>query len=62
MYERFEKMRTDKGVTVADVSRATGITESTLSNWKKRGGKISIDNAVKLAKYFGTSVDALIAE
>lgn len=62
MYERFEKMRTDKGVTVADVSRATGITESTLSNWKKRGGNISIDNAVKLAKYFGTSVDALIAE
>ena len=56
MYEVFESLLELKGVTVADVSRATGISQSTLSNWKKRRNKISASNAEKLAEYFGVSV------
>ena len=56
MYEVFESLLELKGVTVADVSRATGISQSTLSNWKKRRNRISAANAQKLADYFGVSV------
>ena len=56
MYEVFENLLELKGVTVADVSRATGISQSTLSNWKKRRNRISAANAEKLAEYFGVSV------
>lgn len=56
MYEVFENLLELKGVTVAEVSRATGISQSTLSNWKKRRNKISAANAEKLADYFGVSV------
>lgn len=56
MYEVFESLLELKGVTVAEVSRATGISQSTLSNWKKRRNRISASNAEKLAEYFGVSV------
>jgi transcriptional regulator with XRE-family HTH domain len=56
MYEVFERLLEMKGVSVADVSRATGISQSTLSNWKKRRNRISASNAEKLANYFGVSV------
>ena len=35
MYEIFEKLLTEKKVKPIDVSRATGISASTLSDWKK---------------------------
>ena len=36
MYEIFRQLLKAKGLTVADVSKGTGISQSTLSNWKKR--------------------------
>jgi transcriptional regulator with XRE-family HTH domain len=56
MYEIFELLCQQKGVTVAEVSRSTGISQSTLSNWKKRRNNISAENAKKLADYFGVTV------
>ena len=59
MYEIFLRLCALKGVSPADVSRATGIRESTLSNWKVRGTKLSAKNATIIASYFGVSVDYL---
>ena len=36
MYEIFQLLLEQKGVSIADVSRETGIGLSTFSNWKKR--------------------------
>lgn len=60
MYDIFERLLRERGVTVADVCRATGIRQSTLSNWKKRGNKLSAKNAELIADYFGISVDYLM--
>ena len=60
MYEIFELLCQQKGVTVAEVSRSTGISQSTLSNWKKRRNNISAENAKKLADYFGVTVGYLM--
>ena len=60
MYDIYEKLLEAKGVTTADVCKATGISQSTMSNWKKRRNNISADNAKKLADYFGVTVGYLM--
>lgn len=60
MYEVFEMLCQQKGVTVAEVSRSTGISQSTLSNWKKRRNNLSAENAKKIADYFGVTVGFLM--
>lgn len=60
MYSIFETLLERDHVTVADVSRATGINQSTLSNWKRRNNLISGKNAQLIADYFGVSVDYLM--
>lgn len=60
MYEVFLKLLAKKGVTTADVSRATGINQSTFANWKKRNNLLSGKNAKLVADYFDVSVDFLM--
>ncbi len=61
MYDIYEKLLEIKGVTTADVCKATGISQSTMSNWKKRQNNLSAKNAQKVADYFGVSVDYLMS-
>lgn len=60
MYEVFEQLLQKFGVTTADVCKATGIGQSTMSNWKNRRNLISGKNAQLIADYFGVSVDFLM--
>ena len=60
MYEVFEQLLQKFGVTTADVCKATGIGQSTMSNWKSRRNLISGKNAQLIADYFGVSVDYLM--
>lgn len=60
MYDVFEQLLQKFGVTTYQVSKATGIPQSTLSNWKARGNLIRGDKAQKIADYFGVSVDYLM--
>ena len=62
MYSIFERLLNERGVTVADVCRATGIRQSTMSNWKKRNNNLSAKNAKLVADYFNVSVDYLYGE
>lgn len=57
MYGKFSQLLQAKGVTVAQMCRETGINESTMSNWKKRDGKPSVDTLAKIANYFGVTLD-----
>ena len=56
MYEKFEKLMRDKQVKAADVSRATGITTTTLSAWKKGRYEPKADKVQKIADFFGVPV------
>lgn len=61
MYEKYLKLLKERNVTTAQVCRETGIPESTMSMWKQRSQdgtpKLSLDNAIKLAKYFDVSIE-----
>ena len=60
MYSIYKLLLLKAGVTTADVCRATGISQSTMSNWKRRQNLISSTNAKKIAEFFGVSVDYLM--
>lgn len=59
MYEIFEQLLQKHGVTPYKVSKATGISQSSLSDWKM--GKITPKTSTlqKIADYFGVSLDYL---
>jgi len=60
MYEIYERLLAAFGVTTADVCRATGLKESSISNWKRRGGHCGAKTAELLCGYFGVSMDYLM--
>lgn len=60
MYEIFEGLLQKFNVTTYQVSKETGISQSTFSNWKARRNLIRGDKAKKIADYFGVSVDYLM--
>ena len=67
MYATYAKIRDAKGMTDNAVAVATGITQSTIYDWKQRAAKnpranLSIENTKKIASYFGVPVDELLKE
>lgn len=60
MYEIYQKLLDEKGLKNSDVSRATGISNMTLSDWKNGKTKPKTDTMKKIANFFGVSVDYLM--
>jgi len=60
MYEIFEQLLTENGVTAYQVSKATGVAQSSLSDWKKGKSKPKIDKMQKIADYFNVPVEYLL--
>ena len=67
MYDRYLKLLNEKGVTTYQVCKDTGIPENTISMWGKRvkeqpdkEPKLSMDNVVKLAKYFEVPIEYFV--
>jgi len=59
MYNVYTKLRDERGVTDYRVAKATGVSASTLSEWKeksKHGVNPKLVTLSKLADYFGVSV------
>ena len=59
-YDVFKDLCKKKGVTPAEVSRATGVATSTLTEWKKGRYVPKADKLAKIADYFGVSVEYLM--
>lgn len=62
MYKKLEKLMAEHNETPADLSKATGISQALLSMWKKRGGKMSLQNAVKIAEHYKIEIKELIGD
>ena len=60
MYERFEQLLQKRGVTPYKVSKETGVTQTSLSNWKSGRKKPSAKTLQKMADYFGVTVGYLM--
>ena len=60
MYEKYCKIRDSKNLTDYRVSKDTGITKSTFTEWKTGRSKPKVDKLKILAEYFGVKVEDLI--
>lgn len=60
MYDIFAKLLKKNNVTPYQISKATGIAQTTLSAWKNGRSTPKIDKLQKIAEYFGVSVDYLM--
>ena len=60
MYEIFEQLLQKYGVTAYKVSKATGVTQTSLSNWKSGRSTPSAKTLQKIADYFGVSIEYLM--
>ena len=62
MYERFNKILQEKGLTAYKVAKDTGVSRSTLAAWKKKEYTPKLDKLQKLANYLGVSIQYLTGE
>lgn len=57
MYYKFVKLVQKNGITPYRVAKDTGISQSSLSDWKTGRAKPKADKLLILAKYFGVTVE-----
>lgn len=57
MYEKFERLCEERGVTAYRVAKETGITTAAISNWKNGKYNFKADKLKKIADYFGVELD-----
>ena len=60
MYEIFSKLIQERGITPYKVSKDTGVSQSTLSDWKRGVSTPKQDKLQKIADYLGVSIDYLM--
>ena len=58
-YENYAEIRNRMGLRDSDVSKATGISTATLSEWKKGRYQPKIDKLEKIAKFLNVHIDAI---
>ncbi|KAF5046333.1 Helix-turn-helix domain protein [anaerobic digester metagenome] len=60
MYDIFDKLMKEKGVTMYRVSKDTKIAQATLIDWKNGKTHPKYDKMQKIAEYFNVPVDYLL--
>lgn len=62
MYEKFAHLLQEKGVTPYRVHKETGVSQSTLSDWKNGKSVPKVDKLQLIADYFGVPVSYFLDE
>lgn len=62
MYRKFEEFLKSRGMSAADVSKATGIPPSTFSDWKSGRSKPGVEKMAKIAKFFGVQIEDFLED
>ena len=62
MYEKYVKLRNEKGVTDYRVAKDTGIPRSCIAEWGKGMYQPKFDKIVKLARYFKVPIEYFVDE
>lgn len=60
MYEIYQRLLDEKGLKNSDISRGTGISNMTLSDWKRGKSKPKMDKMKLIADFLNVSVDYLM--
>ncbi len=59
-YSKFERLLSIKGVTASEVSKATRVSRSALTDWKMGRYTPKLDKIQKIADYFGVAMSYFI--
>ena len=59
-YEYFENLLNERNITVYRVSKATGISASTFTDWKNGRSVPKADKMKRIADFFDVSIDSLL--
>lgn len=62
MYEKFSRLLQDYNTTAYKVSKETGISQQTLSDWKNGKSQPKTDKLQKIADYFGVPITYFTGE
>lgn len=62
MYQKLCNLMTERGETAYKVSKATGISQTAISNWKSGIAKPGTKSLVALAKHFNVPMEYFIEE
>ena len=62
MYNKFERLLKEKGVTPYRVHKETGISTATLSDWKNGKSQPKRDKIEKICEYFGVPLTYFYGE
>lgn len=57
MYKKVAELMHKHNMTIADLSKATGIPYSTISSWNVGKSKPNFQNLFQIAKYFGVPLE-----
>jgi transcriptional regulator with XRE-family HTH domain len=57
LYQKYAELRDAAKVTDYEVAKRTGVSTSTLSNWKYSRYNPKLDKLIALAKYFNVSIE-----
>lgn len=61
IYENVKRLCTVRGTTICQAEKDCGIGNGVIGKWRNRGVAPSVTNLLKLAQYFGVTVDELLA-
>lgn len=62
MYSKFEELLQKNQQTTYQVAKATGISSVTFTDWKKGRYTPKVDKLLKIAQYFGVTVEYFLDE
>ena len=62
LYKKYLELKERSGVTDYEVAKKTGVSTSTLTNWKYGRYTPKTDKLKKLADYFGVPLETLLEE
>ncbi len=62
MYEKFSQLLQERNKTAYQVAKDTGITQTTLSDWKRGKCTPKVDKLMILADYFGVDVNYFLTK
>lgn len=62
VYSKFVQLLQERGLTAYKVSQETGISQSTLSDWKTGRASPKADKLLVLARYFGVPIEYFLTE
>lgn len=59
-YERYSKIRDERGLTDAEVSKRSGVAKATMSNWKSGKYTPKTDKLIDIAKTLEVTLTEMV--